>query len=140
MKMMIVFRLGDERFALDIDKVLEVTETQIPVRVPKSPQFVLGLVNIRGNVIPVLSLKRRLGISGDETGSLLLIIEDNGRIAGIKVDELYGTKKINEKRIKRRKKLFSMEKKGEYFHGVYEGEKKPMFILNLEKILSKGDR
>ena len=140
MKMMIVFRLGDEHFALDITKVREVTEMQNPVPVPKSPQFVLGLVNIRGNVIPVVSLKRRLGISGDETGALLLLIEDNGRVAGVKVDELYGTKRVNEKRIKRRKKRISMKKKGDFFHGVYEGEKKPILVLNVEKILSKEDR
>lgn len=140
MKMMIVFRLGDEHFALDITKVREVTEMQNPVPVPKSPQFVLGLVNIRGNVIPVVSLKRRLGIGGDETGALLLLIEDNGRVAGVKVDELYGTKRVNEKRIKRRKKRISMKKKGDFFHGVYEGEKKPILVLNVEKILSKEDR
>ncbi len=140
MKMMIVFRLGDEHFALDITKVREVTEMQNPVPVPKSPQFVLGLVNIRGNVIPIVSLKRRLGIGGDETGALLLLIEDNGRVAGVKVDELYGTKRVNEKRIKRRKKRISMKKKGDFFHGVYEGEKKPILVLNVEKILSKEDR
>lgn len=140
MKMMIVFRLGDEHFALDISKVREVTEMQSPVPVPKSPQFVMGLVNIRGNVIPVVSLKRRLGLGGEETGTLLLIIEDNGRVAGVKVDELYGTKRMNEKRIKRSKKLVSMKKKGDFFHGVYEGEKKPILVLNLGKILSKEDR
>jgi len=140
MKTMIVFRLGDERIALDIGKVREVTEAQSPVPVPKSPQFVLGLVNIRGNVIPVFSLKRRLGIGGDETGNLLLIVEDSGRVAAIKVDELYGTKEINEKRIKRRKKIISMKKRRDFFHGVYEGEKEPILILDIERTLSKEDR
>ncbi len=140
MRTMIVFRLGDERIALDISKVREVTEAQCPVPVPKSPRFVLGLVNIRGNVIPVLSLKKRLGIDGDETGSLLLIVEDSGRVAAIQVDELYGTKKFSEKRIKRRKKIISIRKRRDFFHGVYEGEKQPIFILDLEKTLSKEDR
>lgn len=140
MKTMIVFRLGGERIAIDISKVREVTEVQSPVPVPKSPQFVLGLINIRGNVIPVLSLKRRLGIDGDETGSLFLIVEYSGRVAALIVDELYGTKKLSEKRIKRRKKIISMRKRRDFYHGVYEGEKQPIFILDLEKILSKEDR
>jgi len=140
MKTMIVFRLGDERIALDINKVCEVTEAQSPVPVPKSPQFVLGLINIRGNIIPVLSLKRRLGIEGDETGSLLLIVEDSGRVAAIKVDELYGTKKFSEKHIKRRRKIVSMKKGRDFFHGVYDGEKEPILILDLERTLSKEDR
>ncbi len=140
MKTMIVFRLGNERIALDINKVSEVTEAQSPVPVPKSPQFVLGLVNIRGNIIPVLSLKRRLGIKGDETGNLLLIVEDSGRVAAIKVDELYGTKKFAEKHIKRQRKIVSTKKRRDFFHGVYDGEKQPILILDLERTLSKEDR
>lgn len=140
MEAMIVFKIGDEHIGVDISKVREVTETQNPVVVPKSPEFLLGLVNIRGDVIPVLSLKKRLGFSGDEVGNLLLIVEDNRRVAGIKVDELFGTKKIDEKHINRRAELLSTKKEKDFFLGVYEGEEKPILILDLAKTLSKEDK
>jgi purine-binding chemotaxis protein CheW len=140
MDAMIVFKIADEHIGVDINNVREVTEVQKPVVVPKAPKFLLGLVNIRGNVIPVLSLKKRLGLKGDEIGNLLVIIENEGRVAGLKVDELFGTKKVDEKRVNRRAELLSTKKEKDFFHGVYEGEEKPILILNLERTLSKEDK
>lgn len=140
MEAMIVFRIGDEQIGVDINQVREVTEAQTPVPVPRSPAFVIGLVNIKGEVLPVISLKKRLGISGEESGSRLLIVEDKGRLAGIEVDELLGTEKVIDARINRRAELLSTRREKDFFHGVYETEGKPVLILNLGKILSKEDK
>jgi purine-binding chemotaxis protein CheW len=120
--------------------VREVTETLSPVPVPRSPNFLLGLVNIRGEVIPVISLKKRLGFAGDEAGNLLLLVEDGGRLAGVKVDELFGTKKVIDARINRRAELLSTRKEKDFFYGVYEDDGKPILILDLGKVLSKEDK
>jgi purine-binding chemotaxis protein CheW len=140
MEAMIVFRIGDEHIGVDIAQVREVTETLSPVPVPRSPNFLLGLVNIRGEVIPVISLKKRLGFAGDEAGNLLLIVEDGGRLAGVKVDELFGTKKVIDARINRRAELLSTRKEKDFFYGVYEDDGKPILILDLGKVLSKEDK
>lgn len=140
MEAMIVFRIGDEHIGVDISQVREVTEAQTPVPVPRSPAFVIGLVNIKGEVIPVVSLKKRLGVGGEESGDCLLIVEDKGRLAGIEVDELFGTEKVIDARINRRAELLSTRKEKDFFHGVYETEGKPILILNLGKILSKEDK
>jgi purine-binding chemotaxis protein CheW len=140
MEAMIVFRIGDEHIGVDIAYVREVTEALAPVPVPRAPNFLLGLVNIRGEVIPVISLKKRLGFEGDETGDLLLIVEDDGRLAGVKVDELFGTKKVIDARINRRAELLSTRKEKDFFYGVYEDDGKPILILDLGKVLSKEDK
>lgn len=137
MESMIVFRVGDEHIGIDILRVREVVEWQEPVRVPKVPGFILGLVNIRGNIIPVVSLRKRLGLGGVETGELLLIAESKGRVAGLKVDELYGTKKVDASRLSDRGDLRSTKKEANFFMGIYEDDKKPIHILDLEKTLSK---
>jgi len=137
MESLIVFRVGDEHIGIDILHVREVVEWQEPVKVPKVPSFILGLVNIRGNVIPVISLRQRLGLGGVETGELLLIAEAKGRIAGLKVDELFGTKKVDASRLSDRGELRSTKKETNFFTGIYEDDKKPIHILDLEKTLSK---
>jgi len=137
--MIIVFRIGDEHIGVDIGKVLEVTEAQNPVVVPRSKDFILGLVNVRGEVIPVVSLRKRLGIKGNEESNFMLIVEDDGRVAGLKVDALFGTKKIKEEKINKRSELLSTRKEKNFFLGVYETEEKPILILNLVKTLSKED-
>lgn len=140
MEAVVVFRVGSEHIGVDIKNVREVSEAGDLVFVPNSPDFLLGLVNMRGNVIPVVSLKKRLGISGEEEGNFLLIVEDKGRIAGLKVDELFGTKKIDKGNINRNSKLISTKREKDFFLGVYENAEKPILLLNLERTLSKEDK
>ena len=140
MDTIIVFRIGEEHIGIDINKVREVTESTEPVAVPGTPNFLLGLVNVRGEIIPVVSLKKRLGLKGEERGNVLLIIEEKGRLAGLKVDELFGTKKIKEKEINRRSEFLATKKEKQFFYGVCETEEKPILILDLVRTLSKEDK
>lgn len=140
MNAMIVFRISKEQIGIDIRSVREVTEVSEVVRVPRVSDFILGLINIRGDVIPVISLKRRLGLKEDEVGKALLIIEHDGRIVGLKVDELYGTRAVDETCINRRAELLATRKEKEFFLGVFEEDKGPILVLNLKKILSKEDQ
>jgi purine-binding chemotaxis protein CheW len=55
--------LDDETFAVDVGKVYEVLEPVPITRVPRSPEFLLGVINLRGSVVPVVDLRRRFGLS-----------------------------------------------------------------------------
>ncbi|UCC12366.1 MAG: purine-binding chemotaxis protein CheW [candidate division WOR-3 bacterium] len=137
MDSIILFRVANELVGVDIGCVREVAEGHQPVFVPNTPDFLVGMVNIRGEVIPVISLHRRLGLADQEVANKLLIIEDKGRLAAIVVDELMGTRKINKKYINTRAELLSTKKEKRFFLGVYEGDKKPILLLDLGKTLSK---
>lgn len=139
MDAIILFKVGDELIGVDIRSVREVAEGHQPVPVPKTPDFLIGMVNIRGEVIPVISLHRRLGLSDQNITNKLLIVEDRGRLAAIAVDELMGTRKIGKERINKRSELLSTKKEKKFFLGVYEGDQKPILLLDLEKTLSKED-
>lgn len=140
MNTIIIFRIGSELVGIDIARVREVTETQDPVAVPHAPGFLLGLINVRGEVVPVLSLKKRLGLEGEESGNVLLVVEDEGRVAGLKVDTLLGTRKINARDINTGSEILSTRREKDFFLGVYETESEPVLILNLSKTLSKEDK
>jgi len=139
MDILIIFKIAEELIGLDIRKVREVTELPAVVPVPKSPEFLFGLANIRGEVVPIVSLRRRLGISGDELCNLLLVVEEEERIAGLRVDNLVGTRKIDERNINKNSELLSTKKEKDFFLGVYETEEKPILILNLKKVLAKEE-
>lgn len=62
----LTFRLDEEMFALDIGKVREVLEFSGITRVPRTPDFMRGVINLRGNVVPVVDLKLKLGLSRTE--------------------------------------------------------------------------
>ncbi len=139
MDSIILFKVANELIGVDIGSVREVAEGHQPVPVPNTPDFLVGMVNIRGEVIPVISLHRRLGLGDQEVANKLLIIEDRGRLAAIVVDELMGTRKISKKYINTRAELLSTRKEKRFFLGVYEGDKKPILLLDLGKTLSKED-
>ncbi len=136
MDILIVFKVAEELIGVDIRKVREVTELPAVVKVPRASDFIVGLSNIRGDVLPVLSLRRRFGISGDEVCNLLLVVEDGERLAGLRVDSLIGTKKVDMRLVNKNSEFLSSRKGNKFFIGVYETEEKPILILDLQKVLT----
>ena len=62
----LTFRLGDEVFALDIGKVREVLDFTTVTKVPRTPDFMRGVINLRGSVVPVVDLRLKFGMSATE--------------------------------------------------------------------------
>ena len=62
----VIFKLGKEEYGVNIMQVQEIGPYAEPVKVPNTPTFVEGVMNLRGSVIPVISLKKRFNISGQE--------------------------------------------------------------------------
>ncbi|MEO0136823.1 MAG: chemotaxis protein CheW [candidate division WOR-3 bacterium] len=139
METLIIFKIGDELVGIDIRKVREVTELPPFVPVPHAPNFILGLANIRGEIVPIISLRQRLGITGEEQSNMILVIEEEERIAGLRVDGLWGTKKIDSHLINRNSELLVTRKERDFFVGAYEGEEKPILILNLSRVIAREE-
>lgn len=78
----LTFTLDDEVFALDIGKVREVLDYSTVTRVPRTPEFMCGVINLRGTVVPVVDMRLRFGMSATVKGVNTCII-----IVEVKVDE-----------------------------------------------------
>ncbi|MDO8426512.1 MAG: chemotaxis protein CheW, partial [Deltaproteobacteria bacterium] len=85
---LVTFRLGNEEFSLDILKVQEIIRHMELTRVPRTPDFVDGVINFRGRVIPVLDFRKRFGLPAeDKTNETRIIVVDvDDRTVGLKVD------------------------------------------------------
>jgi len=70
----LTFRLDDEIFALDITKVREVLDYTIVTKVPRTPDFMRGVINLRGSVVPVVDLRLKFGMTATESGVNTCII------------------------------------------------------------------
>ena len=77
----VVFELGSERFGVDIAKVESIIKMQPITRLPHTPEFVEGVTNLRGKVLPVIDLRKRLGLTYRET-------DRNSRIIVVSVDQV----------------------------------------------------
>ena len=81
-------RMGRERYAMPIENVLEVAELGSLAALPGAGAAVLGVRNLRGQVLPVFDLARVLAIAGDVAPPRVVVAEHDGRLAGLAVDEV----------------------------------------------------
>lgn len=86
----VVFRLGEEEFGIDITQVREVDRLVRITRVPRVPPFVEGIINLRGQLVPVLDLRTRLGLprAAPPRTARIVVAEIDGRSLGMIVDEV----------------------------------------------------
>jgi two-component system, chemotaxis family, chemotaxis protein CheV len=81
-------RLGQERYAVSVEHVLEVAELGVLSSVPGAGGAVLGVRNLQGQVLPVFDLARVLAIAGDGPAPYVVVAQHEGRLAGLAVDQV----------------------------------------------------
>ena len=85
---LLAFRVAGQDYALDIMTVREIRSSTLATSLPRAPSFVRGVINLRGMVLPILDLARRLGI-GEEAGltrNVTIVVDHEGRSFGLMVD------------------------------------------------------
>ncbi|MCA1246760.1 chemotaxis protein CheW [Massilia sp. MS-15] len=83
----LTFRLGQEEYGVDILKVQEIRGQDRVTRIAQSPDFIHGVVNLRGVIVPIVDLRRRFGLAADDTpATVVMVLNIGGRIVGMVVD------------------------------------------------------
>jgi len=87
---LVSFKLGDEEYGVDILAVQEIIKNQQITKIPNSPDFVEGVISLRGRVIPVIDLRTILGMpkAVNKVNSNIIIVEIEGRTVGFIVDSV----------------------------------------------------
>lgn len=99
----ICVRLGDEQYGINIKFVDNIGRMQKITRVPKSQPYYLGVINLRGEVIPVMSIRRRLNLDQDEftNKSRIIILKFEQDLVGVVVDEVREVVNLKEEDIEK---------------------------------------
>lgn len=140
----LTFRLGDEVFALEISHVREVLDYTHITRVPRSPDFLCGVINLRGNVVPVIDLKLSLGMEAIvrtvETCIIIVEITVGGEpiLLGALSDSVQEVVEIDPKQIDPPPKL-GTRFNTEYLKGMGKHEDRFVIILDFNRVLSSDD-
>ena len=87
-KQYIVIRINNEFFGIDIMNVDSIVKIQQITRVPKSQDYFIGVINLRGEIVPVMSLRKRFGVeeAPDDSATRIIILKLDQNLVGIKVD------------------------------------------------------
>lgn len=132
----IVFQLKNEQYGVDLQQVRSIERLQSVTEVPQSEQFIKGIINLRGEIIPLIDLKERLhGIEAEHLDSTrILIIQMRNTLVGLIVDAATDVKDIDSTQIQPAPPLVGGVTK-EYLKGVITIQEKLLILLDLEKIL-----
>ena len=131
----IVVKFGDEQFGIDIKYIDNIVRMQRITRVPNVPAYIKGVINLRGEVVPVVSLRLKMGLEEDEITKLtrIIIIKlENGEVIGVLVDAVKEVVTLNAREIEK-VSYDSGEEKTNYISGIGKdkGELISLFDLNL---------
>ena len=135
------FRLANEEYGLDIMKVQEIILMGEITVIPEVPDFIRGLINLRGKVIPIVDLRKRFQLdAGDVTEHTRIVVVDTKEATfGIIVDAVNKVLRIDAKQMEPPPTgLLGAEQA--YIMGLVKMEEKIMILLNLERILSHDDQ
>ena len=131
-------RLGEETYGIDIKKVREIMKRQPITPVPRQPPYVEGVMNVRGDIIPVVNLRRRFDLKGEPSGDLHTVIVDSAQgMVGILVDSVSEVMRLTQETIHPAPQIVSGFE-GEYLQGICRVGDQLLLYLDVEKILRKA--
>ncbi len=133
----LTFYLEEEPYGIDVRNIVEIVEKLEPVKVPLSPPYVEGIANLRGEIVPIVNLKKRFGAKKSGGQSIVIIILHKGEKVGIMIDRISGIQNIQETELKKPTRRLKKLIPPEFLAGVFSVGKIRYLLLDIDKILEE---
>lgn len=136
---LVIFKLGREEYGVSILQVQEIKRITEITRVPHTPEYIKGVINLRGSVLPVLDLKKRLNLPQQVSteDARIIIVKVQEISVGMIVDEVSEVMTINQENIDS-PDVVAGSVSANYLSGVGKIENRLLILLNLETITGIG--
>jgi purine-binding chemotaxis protein CheW len=134
---LVVFELSGEFYGVDISAVNTIIRMQEITEIPRSPDFVEGVINLRGSIIPVIDLRKRLGLKVSEPtrASRIIVIEANNQMIGMVVDAVAETIRLPQNAVEPPSPIV-LSADVEYVRGIGKLPDRLVVLLDLDKVLA----
>lgn len=138
---LVSFVIENEEFGVDILKVQEIIRTVEITRVPKSPEFVEGVINLRGKIVPVIDLRKRFGIGRKERDNetRIIVVELVDKVVGFLVDRVKEVIRVEKSVIEPPPEL-TTSINSNYITGVAKLQDRLLILLDLNRVLSSDEQ
>lgn len=133
----VTFRLDREKYCVNVMQVQEVLRITEIAPVPGAPSYVLGIINLRGNVVTVVDTRRKFGLTpiAHDDSSRVVIIEVSGNIIGMLVDSVADVVDLSKAEIETAPNV-GTDESSKYIQGVASRENELLIVVDLNKFLS----
>ena len=129
----VIFKLGEEHFAVETDKVLSINDMMTITKVPKAPNYIKGLINLRGSIKSLVDLNLLLNIESDKKQNNIIILKVNEEELGVTVDDVEEVIDVEENRLQ---KLDNHSTEAN-IKGIIHLEDKLLTVINIEKLINQ---
>ncbi len=137
----LTFRLGAEEYGIDILRVQEIRSYEPPTRIANAPAHMLGVVNLRGVIVPVVDLRVKLGCASADFNSLTVVIVLNvkGRVVGVVVDSVSDVLELPREQIRPAPEMTSSTVDTAFITGIASVGERMLILMDIEALMSSPD-
>lgn len=137
----LIFGLNDELFATDIMDVERILGYEVPTKIPDAPDFVMGVINYQGSILPVISIAKKFKLPCKEIteDTKIIVAKQNEQRIGVIVENVSEVKDVNRDNIENPPDVTSGISK-RYLNGIIKLENKIILFLNLSNILTEDEK
>lgn len=127
----VVFKLGNEHFAVETEKVQSINDSMGITIVPKAPNYIKGLINLRGNIKSLVDINLLLKVNSNREQNNIIILDVKDEEIGISVDEVCEVLDIDEKLIQK-----IDDNSSQYVKGIVNYSDKLFTIIDIDNLLN----
>jgi purine-binding chemotaxis protein CheW len=139
---LVSFCIDQEEYAVHVLKIMEIIRLPVVTRVPNAPHYVEGVINLRGNVIPLVSMRKRFSLDSAEhdKSTRTMIVEVAGELIGFIVDSVSEVIRIAESEMRPPPPVIAGGVEQECVSGVINKNGRLLIMLDPEKIFTRDER
>lgn len=136
----LAFTLGNEEYGIDILKVQEIRGYESVTRIVNAPDFIKGVINLRGIIVPIMDMRIRfnLGTPSYDQFTVVIILNINGRITGIVVDSVSDVTTLNSQQIKSAPEMGSILST-DYLIGLGTLDDRMLILVDIDKLMTSSE-
>ncbi|MDF1589427.1 MAG: chemotaxis protein CheW [Gammaproteobacteria bacterium] len=136
----VTFQLEDETYGMNVMQVQEVLRITEIAPVPGAPDYVLGIINLRGNVVTVIDTRRRFGLGSKQPDDMsrIIVVEVDGNVIGMLVDSVAEVVYLHQSQIETAPNV-SNDDSSRFIQGVSSQEDKLLILVDVDKFLTEEE-
>lgn len=138
---LVIFTLDTEHYGVDISEVWEINTMLEITRIPQAPVFIEGVINLRGQIVPVMDLRKRLGLPARayDRDTRIMVIQTKGNRLGLIVDSVREVVKVSQDVIEPPSQLTTLIEDN-FLRGIAKQERYLIILLDVHRLLDESEQ
>jgi len=137
----VIFNLDNERYGVETSQVKEIIRVEEITAIPNAPEFIEGVINLRGQITTIVNLRKRFGMEPKpiDNDTRIIVFEHNGSIIGMMVDTVTEVKYLSKENIDELPGIITSRAESKFLRGVGKLPDGLLILIDLGKVLSEEE-